>query len=56
MSPFSNLYTGNRQSMDAMWFQHSGYFQEQNFTSFSGEWNSSYLDGQLNNTLRATYS
>ncbi|GHT14141.1 cell envelope biogenesis protein OmpA [Bacteroidia bacterium] len=55
-SPFSNLYTGNRQSMDAMWYQNSGYFQEQNFSSLSGEWNSSYLDGKLNNTLRATYS
>jgi outer membrane receptor for ferrienterochelin and colicin len=55
-SPFTNLYTGNRQSMDAMWYQNTGYFQENNFSSFSGEWNSSYLGGVLNNTLRATYS
>jgi outer membrane receptor for ferrienterochelin and colicin len=56
ISPFSGLYTGNRQSMDAMWYQNTGYFQENNFSSFSGEWNSSYLNGALNNTLRATYS
>ena len=55
-SPFTNLYTGNRQSMDAMWYQNSGYFQEQNFSSFSGEWNSSYLENKLHNTLRITYS
>ena len=55
-SPFSSIYTGNRQSMDAMWYQNSGYFQEQNFSSFSGEWNSSYLNNKLNNSLRVTYS
>jgi len=55
-SPFTNLYTGNRQNMDAMWYQNSGYFQEQNFTSFSGEWNSSYLENRLHNSLRVTYS
>jgi len=55
-SPFTNLYTGNRNSMDAMWYQNSGYFQEQNFTSFSGEWNSSYLENRLHNSFRVTYS
>ncbi len=56
VSPFSSLYTGNRQSMDAMWFQNSGYFQEQNFSSLSAEWNSTWLEGQLHNSLRFTYS
>jgi len=27
VSPFSNIYTNNRQSMDAMWYKNSGYFQ-----------------------------
>ena len=53
---FSPPAGGNRQSMSAMWFQNSGYFQEQNFTSLSGELNSRFLDGKLNNTLRVTYS
>jgi hypothetical protein len=55
-SPFTSLYTGNRQSMDAMWFKNSGYFQETNFSSLSGEWNSGYMQGKLHNTLRVTYS
>ncbi|MBK7134271.1 MAG: TonB-dependent receptor [Bacteroidales bacterium] len=56
VSPFGSLYTGNRQSMDAMWFKNSGYFQERNFTSLSAELNSSLLGGKFMNTLRTTYS
>jgi hypothetical protein len=56
ISPFTSLYTGNRQSMDAMWYKNSGYFQENNFSSLSGEWNSNYLDGKLHNALRVTCS
>ena len=56
VSPFGSLYTGNRQSMDAMWYKNSGYFQERNFTSLSSELNSSFGGGKFMNTLRATYS
>lgn len=56
VSPFGTLYTGNRQSLDAMWYKNSGYFQERNFTSLSGELNSSFGGGRFMNTLRATYS
>jgi hypothetical protein len=55
-SPFSSLYIGGRTGMDAMWYRNSGYFQEQNFSSLSGEWNSTYMGGQLSNSFRATYS
>ena len=55
-SPFSSIYTGNRQAMDAMWFKNSGYFQERNFSSLSSELNSNFMDGKLSNTLRVTYS
>ena len=55
-SPFSSLYTNNRQNMDAIWYQNSGYFQERNFTSLSAELNSSLRGGKYMNTLRATYS
>ena len=57
VSPFaSSIYTNNRQNMDAMWYQNSGYFQERNFTSFSAELNSSLAGGKFMNTLRGTYS
>ena len=54
----SSSYTlgGGRQGMNAMWYRNSGYFQEANFTSLSGELNSRFMDGRLNNTLRVTYS
>ena len=55
-SPFSSLYTGNRQAMDAMWFKNSGYFQERNFYSLSSELNSYFGGGRFANTLRFTYS
>jgi hypothetical protein len=56
VSPFSSIYTGNRQSMDAMWFQNSGYYQESNFSSVASELNSSFLGGKIRNVLRGTYS
>lgn len=58
VSPFSSIYPGggNRQSMDAMWYKNSGYFQENNFSSLSAELNSSLAGGKIMNTLRGTYS
>jgi Carboxypeptidase regulatory-like domain len=56
VSPFSGIYTNNRQAMDAMWYKNSGYFQESNFKSLSAELNSSLSGGKYMNTLRATYS
>jgi hypothetical protein len=56
VSPFSGIYTNNRQAMDAMWYQNSGYYQEYNFSSLAGELNSSFAGGKYTNTLRATYS
>jgi hypothetical protein len=56
VSPFSSIYTGNRQSMSAMWYKNSGYFQERNFTSLSSELNSILGGGRFTNTLRFTYS
>ncbi|MDR0294843.1 MAG: carboxypeptidase regulatory-like domain-containing protein [Prevotellaceae bacterium] len=51
-----NLGTGGRTGMNAMWFKNTGYFQEQNFSSLSGELNSRFFGGKINNTLRVTYS
>lgn len=45
-----------RTSNTALYFESSRYMQEQNFTSLASEWNSRWLQGQLNNTLRLTYS
>ena len=56
VSPFSSIYTGTRQSMDAMWYQNSGYYQETNFSSLSAELNSSFGGGKYQNTLRYTNS
>jgi len=59
INPFpSSIYPGggNRQSMDAMWYKNSGYFQERNFSSLSGELNSTFAGGKYTNTLRVTYS
>lgn len=53
-SPMSSLYTGNRQAMDAMWYQNSGYFQESNYLSISGEISSKF--GNVNNKLRVGYN
>lgn len=55
----SSTYDRNnygRTSKYALYFESSRYYQEQNFTSWAAELNSSFLDGQLHNTLRATYS
>ncbi|MDR2564440.1 MAG: carboxypeptidase regulatory-like domain-containing protein, partial [Prevotellaceae bacterium] len=46
----------NRLAMDAIYFQNSYYYQETNFSSYAGELNSRFMDGKLNNTLRASYS
>lgn len=55
-SPFSSIYSGNRQAMDAIWFKNSNYFQERNFSSLSAELNSNLFGGKGTNTLRVTYS
>lgn len=55
-SPFSSIYTGNRQAMDALWFKNSSYFQETNFSSWASELNSTFGGGKFSNTLRVTYS
>ncbi|MEG1592707.1 MAG: hypothetical protein RR391_17745 [Chryseobacterium sp.] len=47
---------GNRKQSSAMLFENSQYFQEQNYSSFSGELNSRFLNGALTNLLRVTYS
>ncbi|MBP3203184.1 MAG: TonB-dependent receptor [Bacteroidales bacterium] len=47
---------GGRTSMYSMYFKNARYYQENNFTSVAAELNSRFLDGALNNTLRATYS
>ena len=56
VSPFSSIYTGTRQAMDAMWYKNSGYFTETNFSSLSAELNSSFGGGKYLNTLRYTNS
>ncbi|HVN59188.1 MAG TPA: TonB-dependent receptor [Bacteroidales bacterium] len=56
VSPFSGIYTNNRQAMDAMWYKNSGYYQEYHFTSIAGELNSTFGGGRFTNTLRGTYS
>lgn len=48
--------TYGRTSNYALYFESSRYYQEQNFSSWAAELNSSFMDGQLHNTLRATYS
>ncbi len=55
-SPFSSIYTGNRQAMDAIWFKNAGYYQETNFSSLASELNSTFGGGKFANTLRVTYS
>ncbi|MBR5249442.1 MAG: TonB-dependent receptor [Bacteroidales bacterium] len=51
-----NFTTKNRLANTAMYFQNARYYQEQNFSSFAAELNSRFLDGRMNNMLRATYS
>lgn len=52
----STIYPGGsgRGTYYALPFESARYYQEQNFTSFAGEWNSKW--GAVNNTLRMTYS
>lgn len=55
----SSLYDKNvygRGSIYSLYFESSCYYQQRNFTTASAEWNSSYLGGKLNNTLRFVYS
>jgi hypothetical protein len=56
VSPFSSIYTGNRQAMDAIWYKNAGYYQETNFSSLASELNSTFGGGRFANTLRFTYS
>ena len=51
-----NILTGKRTDMSAIYYQNARYFQEQNYHSFSGELNSRFADGALNNLLRVTFS
>ena len=48
--------SGKRTDMTAIHYQNARYFQEQNYHSFSGELNSIFADGAVNNLLRVTYS
>lgn len=55
----SSTYDRNnagRLSYCALYYESARYYQEQNFTSVAGELNSRFLDGNLTNTLRYTYS
>jgi hypothetical protein len=52
-SPFTNLYSQNRQSNQALQFENSGYFQGANFNSFASELNSNF-GSKISNTLRYT--
>ena len=51
-----NSLRGDRQDMEAIYFQNARYFTEQNYSSIAAELNSRFLDGKVNNVLRATYS
>lgn len=58
-NPLNNIYDRDnygRLSYDALYFESSRYYQEQNFTSVAAELNSRFADGRVNNILRATYS
>lgn len=57
-SPFASgaPYAGRRTDMDALLYQNSNYFQENNFSSLSAELNSSLGGGKFLNTFRYTYS
>lgn len=52
-----NIVKGNgRTSKYAMYFENTRYYQERNFSSIAGEWNSRLSDGRMNNMLRFAYS
>ena len=49
--------TGGRSGLTtALPFESTYYFTDDNFYSFAGELNSSFLDGRMTNMLRGTYS
>lgn len=48
-------YVSGRTTNYALYFESARYYQERNFTSIAGEWNSKW-GNNLNNTLRLTYS
>lgn len=59
INPLSGVYdrdNAGRLSYCSLYFESARYYQEQNFTSVAAELNSRFLDGQLTNTLRYTYS
>ncbi len=45
-----------RLSYCSLYYESARYYQEQNFTSLAAELNSRFLDGNLTNTVRYTYS
>lgn len=51
-------YTSGRTTNYALYFESSRYYQETNFTTLAGEWNSKWKakNTDINNTLRFTYS
>lgn len=51
-----NFTINSRTAMTALYFQNARYFQENNYSSIVAELNSRFLDGKVNNVLRATYS
>ena len=51
-----NFTINSRTAMTALYFQNARYFQENNYSSVVAELNSRFLDGKVNNVLRATYS
>lgn len=51
-----NFTSNSRTAMTALYFQNARYYQEQNFSSVAAELNSHFLDGKLNNMMRASYS
>ena len=51
MVPFTS---GNRRANQAIWFQNSGYFQEENFYSLAAELNSTFRG--INNQFRIVYT
>lgn len=59
VNPLGTPYDRNkygRSSEYAMYFESSRYLQEQNFTSLAAELNSRFLDGDVNNMFRLTWS
>lgn len=52
----SGFSSSTASSMYALYYKNVRYWQEQNHRSIAAELNSRFLDGALNNTLRATYS